>query len=101
MFTILKNKVYLIEKEQIFPVNISIENGIEKVGAGIELPKAYDIFTFNEIKVKFNIRIDNPYFYDKEKYLKDLAEAEAKAKAEAEAKAKAEAEAKAKAKGNN
>lgn len=81
MFTILKNKVYLIEKEQIFPVNISIENGIEKVGAGIELPKAYDIFTFNEIKVKFNIRIDNPYFYDKEKYLKDLAEAEAKAKA--------------------
>lgn len=90
MFTILKNKVYLIEKEQLFPVNISIENGIKKVGEGIDLPKVYEIFTFNEIKVKFNIKIENPYFYDKEKYLKDLAEAEAKAKAEAEAKAKAE-----------
>ena len=96
MFTILKNKVYLIEKDKLFPVNISIEKGIEKVGAGVELPKAYEIFTFNEIKVKFNIKIENPYFYDKEKYLKDLAEAEAKAKAEQEAKVKAEAEAKAK-----
>ncbi|MGN1301594.1 MAG: hypothetical protein ACI4U9_03620 [Clostridia bacterium] len=79
MFTVLKNKVYLIENEKIFPVNISIENGIEKVGAGIELPKTYEILTFNEIKVKFNIRIDKPYFYDKEKYIKDMAEAKAKA----------------------
>ena len=88
MFTILKNKIYLIEDNKLFPVNISIEKGIEKVGAGIDVPAAYEIFTINEIKVKFNIKPETPYFYDKEKYLKDLAKAEAEAKAKAEAEAK-------------
>lgn len=96
MFTILKKKIYLIEGNKLFPVNISIENGVEKIGVGIEAPTTYEIFTINEIKAKFNINLGNPYFYDKEKYLKNLAETEAKAKAakEAEEKAKAETEAK-------
>lgn len=100
MFTIIDNKVYLIEDNKMFPVNVSRENGIEKVGQAKDLPKTYNIYTINEILVKFNIKENEPYYFDKEKYEKELEEAKAKKEAElreelkAEIKAEMEAEAK-------
>ena len=82
MLTVVKNKVYLIEKNKMFPVNVSIEKGIQKVGQEKDLPKDYQIYTLNEIFVKFNIQKEKPYYFDKEKYEKDLAEAKAKEEAE-------------------
>ncbi len=100
MFTIIDNKVYIVENDKMFPVNISREKGIEKVGQSKDLPKTYNVYTINEILVKFNIKENEPYYFDKEKYEKELAEAKAKKEAElreelkAELKAEMEAEAK-------
>lgn len=96
MFTIINNKVYVIENDKIFPINISREKGIEKVGQAKDLPKTYNIYTINEILIKFNIKENEPYYFDKEKYERELAEAKAKKEAELkeELKAKMEAEAK-------
>ena len=100
MFTIIDNKVYIVENDKIFPVNVSREKGIEKVGQAKDLPKTYNLYTINEILVKFNIKENEPYYFDKEKYEKELAEAKAKKEAElreelkAELKAEMEAEAK-------
>lgn len=90
MFTIIKDKVYLIEEDKMFPVNVSIENGVQKVGQAQDLPEGYQIYTLREIQIKFNIDIEKPYYFDKEKYEKELAEA--KAKKEAEERAKIEEE---------
>lgn len=90
MFTIVKNKVYLVEKDKMFPVNVSIENGVQKVGQERDLPEGYQVYTLREIQVKFNIEKEKPYYFDKEKYDKELAEA--KAKEEAEERAKIEKE---------
>jgi hypothetical protein len=100
MFTIVNNKVYVVEDNKMFPVNISKEKGIEKVGQSKDLPKAYEVYTINEIFVKFNIQENKPYYFDKEKYEQELAEVKAKAEAElreeikAEVRAELEAEAK-------
>nr|DAF02036.1 MAG TPA: hypothetical protein [Bacteriophage sp.] len=94
MFTIIKEKVYLVEKDEMFPVNVSIEKGIQKVGQAQDLPKGYQVYTLREIQVKFNIDIEKPYYFDKEKYEKELAEA--KAKKEAEERARMEEEIRAK-----
>lgn len=100
MFTIVDNKVYVVESNKMFPVNISKEKGIEKVGQAKDLPKAYEVYTINEIFVKFNIQENKPYYFDKEKYEKEIAEAKAKAEVElreelkAEVRAELEAEAK-------
>lgn len=100
MFTIIDNKVYIVENDKIFPVNVSRENGVKKVGQAKDLPKTYEIYTINEILVKFNIKENEPYYFDKEKYEQELAEAKAKEEAElreelkAEVKAEMEAEAK-------
>lgn len=100
MFTIVDNKVYVVEGSKMFPVNISRENGIEKAGQAKDLPKGYQAYTINEIFVKFNIQENKPYYFDKEKYEQELAEAKAKAEAElreeikAEVRAELEAEAK-------
>lgn len=75
MFTIVNNKVYVIEKDKMFPVNVSIENGVEKVGEGEKLPEDYPIYTLREIQIKFGIEKEKPYYFDKDKYEKDLAEA--------------------------
>ncbi len=90
MFTIVKNKVYLVENDKMFPVNVSIENGVQKVGQEQDLPKGYQVYTLNEILVKFNIKLENPYYFDKEKYEKELAEAKEKAEAELKAQLKEE-----------
>lgn len=90
MFTIVNNKVYVVEGSKMFPVNISKEKGIEKVGQSKDLPKAYEVYTINEIFVKFNIQENRPYYFDKEKYEKELAEAKAKAEAELREEIKAE-----------
>lgn len=82
MFTIIDNKVYVVEDNKIFPVNVSREKGIEKVGQAKDLPKSYEVYTINEILVKFNIKENEPYYFDKEKYEKELAEAKAKMEAE-------------------
>lgn len=82
MFTIVNNKVYVVEDNKMFPVNISKENGVEKVGQAKDLPKTYEVYTIQEILIKFNIQGNNPYYFDKEKYEKELAEAKAKAEAE-------------------
>ncbi len=84
MFTIVKNKVYLIEDDKIFPINVSIENGVQKVGQVQDLPEGYQVYTLNEILVKFNIKLENPYYFDKEKHEKELAETKEKAEAEKE-----------------
>lgn len=100
MFTIIDNKVYVVENDKMFPVNVSKENGIEKVGQAKDLPKTYSVYTINEILVKFNIKDNEPYYFDKEKYEKELEEAKAKKEAElreelkAEVRAELEAEAK-------
>ncbi|MCI9245540.1 MAG: hypothetical protein HFJ30_00055 [Clostridia bacterium] len=100
MFTLVDNKVYVVEGSKMFPVNISRENGIEKAGQAKDLPKGYQVYTINEIFVKFNIQENKPYYFDKEKYEQELAEAKAKAEAElreeikAEVRAELEAEAK-------
>lgn len=94
MFTIIQDKVYLVEKDTMFPVNVSIENGIQKVGQARDLPKGYQVYTLREIQIKFNIDIEKPYYFNKEKYEKELAEA--KAKKEAEERAKIEEEIRAK-----
>ncbi|MCI8273433.1 MAG: hypothetical protein HFJ55_05070 [Clostridia bacterium] len=90
MFTIIDNKVYVVENDKIFPVNISRENGIEKVGLEKDLPKTYEVYTINEIFVKFNIQENKPYYFDKEKYERELAEARAKEEAELREEIKAE-----------
>lgn len=90
MFTMIKDKVYLVEEDKMFPVNVSIEKGIQKVGQAQDLPKGYQVYTLREIQVKFNIDIEKPYYFDKEKYEKELAEA--KTKKEAEERAKIEEE---------
>ena len=56
MFTITNNKVYVLEDNKMFPVNISKENGIEKVGQSKDLPKTYEVYTIQEILIKFNIQ---------------------------------------------
>ena len=91
MFTIIDNKVYIVENNKMFPVNVSREKGIEKVGQAKDLPKTYNVYTINEILVKFNIKDNEPYYFDKEKYEKELAEAKAKKKAEVKAEMEAEA----------
>lgn len=90
MFTIIKDKVYLVEEDKMFPVNVSIESGVQKVGQAQDLPKGYQVYTLREIQIKFNIDIEKPYYFNKEKYEKELAEA--KAKKEAEERAKIEEE---------
>lgn len=100
MFTIVSNKVYVVEDNKMFPVNVSKENGVEKVGQSKDLPKTYEVYTIQEILIKFNIQENKPYYFDKEKYEKELAEAKAKSEAElreeikAEVRAELEAEAK-------
>lgn len=100
MFTIVDNKVYLVEDNKMSPVNVSKEKGVEKVGQAKDLPKTYEVYTIQEIFVKFNIEEYNPYYFDKEKYEQELAEVKAKAEAElreelkAEVRAELEAEAK-------
>ncbi len=64
MFTIVKNKVYLVEKDKMLPVNVSIENGVQKVGQEQDLPKGYQVYTLNEILVKFNIKLEKPYIFE-------------------------------------
>ena len=66
MFTIIKDKVYLVEKDKMFPVNVSIEKGIQKVGQAQDLPKGYQVYTLREIQIKFNIDIEKPYTFEKE-----------------------------------
>lgn len=90
MFTIIDNKVYVVENNKIFPVNVSRKNGIEKVGQAKDLPKTYNVYTINEILVKFNIGENKSYYFDKEKYEKELAEAKAKKEAEVREEIKAE-----------
>lgn len=70
MFTIIKDKVYLVEKDKMFPVNVSIENGVEKVGQAQDLPKGYQVYTLREIQVKFNIDKDKPYLFEKKEEVK-------------------------------
>lgn len=82
MFTIVDNKVYVIENDKMFPVNVSIEKGVNKVGEGVKLPKDYPIYTLREIQIKFGVEKEKAYYFDKEKYEKDLAEAKAKKEAE-------------------
>ena len=96
MFTIIDNKVYIVENDKMLPVNVSREKGIEKVGQAKDLPKTYNVYTINEILVKFNIKDNEPYYFDKEKYERELAEAKVKKEAELkeELKAKMEAESK-------
>lgn len=67
MFTIIDNKVYVVENDKIFPVNVSKENGIEKVGQAKDLPKTYNVYTINEILVKFNIQENKPYLFENKK----------------------------------
>lgn len=86
MFTIIQDKVYLVEEDKMFPVNVSIENGIQKVGQSQDLPKGYQVYTLREIQIKFNIDIEKPYYFDKEKYEKELEEAKAKKKQKKELK---------------
>ncbi len=90
MFTIVNNKVYLIEKEKMFPVNVSVENGIQKVGQAQDLPEGYSIYTLQEIHIKFNIKAERPYYFDKEKYQAEMKEKEVKEKAEEKEKIKEE-----------
>ena len=98
MFTIVNNKVYLIEKEKMFPVNVSVENGIQKVGQAQDLPEGYSIYTLQEIHIKFNIKAERPYYFDKEKYQAEMKEKEEKEKIKEELRAEIEAEMKAKSK---
>lgn len=70
MFTIVKNKVYLVEKDKMFPINVSIENGVKKVGQAQDLPKGYQVYTLREIQVKFNIDKDKPYLFEKKEEVK-------------------------------
>lgn len=86
MFTIIDNKVYLIENDKMFPVNVSIENGVQKVGRAQDLAKGYQVYTLNEIQVKFNIKLEKPYYFDKEKHETELTKAEAEKEAEERAK---------------
>lgn len=67
MFTIIDNKVYVIENDKMFPVNVSIEKGVEKVGEGAKLPKDYPVYTLREIQIKFGVTKDNPYVMKKSK----------------------------------
>ena len=67
MFTIITNKVYVIEGSKMFPVNVSREKGVEKVGQGKDLPKTYDIYTIQEIFAKFNIKENKPYLFESKK----------------------------------
>ena len=67
MFTIVDNKVYVVEGSKMFPVNISRENGIEKAGQAKDLPKGYQVYTINEIFVKFNIQENKPYLFENKK----------------------------------
>lgn len=90
MFTIVDNKVYLVEKDKMFPVNVSIENGVQKVGQAKDLPNGYQVYTLNEIQIKFNIKLEKPYYFDKEKYEEELAKAKAEKEAEAREKIKQE-----------
>lgn len=94
MFTIIDNKVYVIENDKMFPVNVSIEKGVEKVGEGVKLPKDYPLYTLREIQIKFGVEKEKAYFYDKEKYEKELEEEKNKEKAEERAKIEEEIRAK-------
>lgn len=67
MFTIIDNKVYLIEDNKMFPVNVSRENGVEKVGQTKDLPKTYEVYTIQEILIKFNIQENKPYLFETKK----------------------------------
>ena len=67
MFTITNNKVYVLEDNKMFPVNISKENGIEKVGQSKDLPKTYEVYTIQEILIKFNIQENKPYLFENKK----------------------------------
>lgn len=67
MFTITNNKVYVLEDNKMFPVNISKENGIEKVGQSKDLPKTYEVYTIQEILIKFNIQENKPYIFENKK----------------------------------
>ena len=67
MFTIVDNKVYVIENDKMFPVNISKEKGIEKVGQAKDLPKTYEVYTIQEILIKFNIQENKPYLFENKK----------------------------------
>ena len=61
MFTIVKNKIYMIENEKMITVDISVENGIKKVGTETSLPKTYTVYSYEEIKAKFHIKEGQPY----------------------------------------
>lgn len=61
MFTIVNNKPYLIENDKMFPINVSIEKGVEKAGKEEKLPANYPIYTLREIQIKFGIQKDKPY----------------------------------------
>ena len=61
MFTIVNNKPYLIENNKMFPINVSIEKGVEKTGKEEKLPANYPIYTLKEIYIKFGIQKDKPY----------------------------------------
>lgn len=67
MFTIVSNKVYVVEDNKMFPVNISKENGVEKVGQSKDLPKTYEVYTIQEILIKFNIQENKPYLFENKK----------------------------------
>lgn len=67
MFTIVNNKVYVVEDNKMFPVNVSKENGVEKVGQGKDLPKTYEVYTIQEILIKFNIQENKPYLFENKK----------------------------------
>ena len=67
MFTIVNNKVYVVEDNKMFPVNVSKENGVEKVGQSKDLPKTYEIYTIQEILIKFNIQENKPYLFENKK----------------------------------
>lgn len=67
MFTIVYNKVYVVEDSKMFPVNVSKENGVEKVGQAKDLPKTYEVYTIQEILIKFNIQENKPYLFENKK----------------------------------
>lgn len=67
MFTIVSNKVYVVEDNKMFPVNVSKEKGVEKVGQNKDLPKTYEVYTIQEILIKFNIQENKPYLFENKK----------------------------------
>lgn len=82
MFTIVDNKPYLIENNKMFPINVSLEKGVEKAGKEEKLPANYPIYTLREIQIKYGVEKEKAYYFDKEKYEKDLAEAKEQKEAE-------------------